>query len=57
VGLDRRRAVAQIALGVERSHAAGASGGDRLAVGVVDDVADSEDPARLVRVEPGSVTM
>src|SRR5262245_31619155 len=35
VGLDGRRAVAQVTLGVERSHAAGASGGDRLPVGAV----------------------
>ena len=38
--------VAQVALGVERAHAAGAGGGDRLAVGVVDDVADGEDARR-----------
>src|SRR5436305_895837 len=43
VGFDRRLFVAQVALGVERAHAAGASGGDGLAVGVVDDVADGED--------------
>src|SRR4051812_16914149 len=43
VGLDRRLFVAQVALGVERAHAAGARRGDRLAIGVVDDVADRED--------------
>src|ERR1043165_2419466 len=47
VGLDRRRRVAQVALGVERAHAAGAGGGNRLAVGVVDDVADGEDPGQV----------
>src|SRR3954453_22260237 len=47
VRLDRRGGVAQIALGVERAHAAGAGGGDGLAVGVVDDVADGEDAAEV----------
>ena len=47
VGLDRRRRVAQVPLGVERPHAAGAGGGDRLAVGVVDDVADREDAGQV----------
>ena len=45
--LDRGWAVAQVALGVERAHAAGAGGGDCLAVGVVDDVADGEDPGQV----------
>src|SRR5690348_4268507 len=43
VRLDRRLFVAQVALGVEGAHTAGARGGDRLAVGVVDDIADGED--------------
>src|SRR3954451_6001063 len=47
VRLDRRLFVAQVALGVEGAHAAGAGGGDRLAVGVVDDVADGEDAAQV----------
>ena len=47
VGLGRGRRVAQVPLGVEGAHAAGAGGGDRLAVGVVDDVADGEDAAEV----------
>src|SRR6201995_2349541 len=50
VGLDRGVGVAQVTLGVERAHAAGARRGDRLAVGVVDDVADRED---ALEVGPG----
>ena len=46
VRLGRGRRVAQVPLGVERAHAAGAGGGDRLAVGVVDEVADREDAGR-----------
>ena len=45
VGISRR--VAQVPLGVQRGLAARARGGDRLAVGVVDEVAGRED-ARLV---------
>src|SRR6476469_4720319 len=47
MSLDRRRAVAEEALGVERPHAAGAGGGHGLAVGPVDDVADREDAAEV----------
>src|SRR4051794_16993069 len=47
VGLDRGRGIAEVALGVEGAHAAGAGGGDGLAVGVVDDVADREDPVEV----------
>ena len=47
VGLGRGRGVAQVPLGVEGAHAAGAGGGDRLAVGVVDDVADGEDAGQV----------
>src|SRR4051794_15688385 len=43
VRLRRRRRVAQEPLGVQRAHAAGAGGGDRLAVGVIDQIADGED--------------
>src|SRR6187402_2508436 len=47
VGLGRGRGVAQVPLGVEGTHAAGAGGGDGLAVGVVDDVADGEDAGEV----------
>src|SRR5829696_2359296 len=50
VGLGRGRRVAQVPLGVEGAHAARAGGRDRLAVGVVDDVADREDAGQ---VRPG----
>ena len=39
VGLGTRRRVAEVPLGVEGAHAARAGGGDRLPVGVVDQVA------------------
>ena len=39
--------VAQVPLGVEGALGAGARGGDRLAVGVVDEVADREDAGEL----------
>ena len=42
VGLGVGRGVAQVGLGVERRHAARARGGDRLAVGVVHEVAGGE---------------
>src|SRR3954453_7612723 len=53
VRLDRRLFVAQVALGVEGAHAAGAGGGDRLAVGVVDDGADGEDALEVGAGRPG----
>ena len=43
--------VAQVPLGVERRLAARAGGGDRLAVGVVDEVAGGEDARQSVRVD------
>ena len=43
---DLRR-VAQVPLGVERGLAAGAGGGDGLAVGVVDEVAGGEDAGQV----------
>jgi len=39
------------ALGVDRRHAAGARGGDRLAIRAVLDVTAREDPGTLVSVE------
>ena len=47
VGLGRGRDVAQVPLGVEGAHGAGAGGGDGLAVGVVDEVADREDAGEV----------
>ena len=47
MGLGRGRRVAQVPLGVEGAHAAGPGGGDRLAVGAVDDVADGEDAGEV----------
>ena len=47
VGLRRRRRVAQVPLGVEGALAAGAGRGDRLAVGVVDQVTDREDAGQV----------
>src|SRR6266542_2430620 len=40
VGLRRRRRVAQVPLGVQRAHGAGAGRSDRLAIRVVDEVTD-----------------
>ena len=47
----------QIALGVDGGHAAGAGGGDGLAVDVVLDVATGEDPRRPMSWLPSWVTM
>src|SRR4051812_15557581 len=47
VGLGRGRRVAQVPLRVEGAHAARARGGDRLAVGPVDEVADREDASEV----------
>src|SRR6201995_3641726 len=43
-GAVKRRGVAQVPLGVQRRLAPGAGGGDRLAVGVVHEVAGGEHP-------------
>src|SRR5680860_1278477 len=47
VGPGAGRRVAQVPLGVEGAHAAGAGGGDRLAVDAVDHVADGEDAGQV----------
>ena len=44
-------------LGIERGHAAGAGGGDRLAVDFVHHVAAGEHAGDRVRVVPGSTSI